>query len=65
MRIVKKEEEVVLPDVDIKQLLSFINPQELSTFISEYASTNPEFKGFFVKFRAFLFLNMPCLYFII
>ena len=27
MRIVKKEEEVVLPDVDIKQLLSFINPR--------------------------------------
>ena len=44
MRIVTKEEEVVQPDVDIKQLLSFINPQELSKFISEYASMNPEFK---------------------
>lgn len=44
MRIVTKEEEAVQPDVDIKQLLSFVNPQELSTFISEYASTNPEFK---------------------
>lgn len=44
MRIVTKEEEVVQPDVDIKQLLSFINPQELSKFISEYASTNSEFK---------------------
>ncbi len=49
MRIVKKEEEVVLPDVDIKQLLSFINPQELSTFISEYASTNLEFKAALLK----------------
>ena len=38
------EEEVVQPDVDIKQLLSFINPQELSKFISEYASMNSEFK---------------------
>ena len=44
MRIVTKEEEVVQPDVDIKQLLSFINPQELSKFISEYASMNSEFK---------------------
>ena len=33
MRIVTKEEEVVQPDVDIKQLLSFISPQEISTFI--------------------------------
>ena len=49
MRIVTKEEEVVQPDVDIKQLLSFINPQELSKFISEYASTNPEFKAAFLK----------------
>ena len=44
-----KEEEVVQPDVDIKQLLSFISPQELSTFISEYASTNPEFKAALLK----------------
>ena len=49
MRIVTKEEEVVQPDVDIKQLLSFINPQELSKFISEYASTNSEFKAAFLK----------------
>ena len=49
MRIVTKEEEVVQPDVDIKQLLSFISPQEISTFISEYASTNPEFKAAFLK----------------
>ena len=33
--------------VDIQQLLSFIDPQELSKFICEYASTNLEvFKGF-------------------
>ena len=44
-----KEEEVVQLDVDIKQLLSFISPQELSTFISEYASTNPEFKAALLK----------------
>ena len=49
MRIVTKEEEVVQPNVDIKQLLSFISPQEISTFISEYASTNPEFKAAFLK----------------
>jgi len=49
MRIVTKEEEVVQPDVDIKQLLSFISPQEISTFISEYASTNPEFKAALLK----------------
>ena len=30
--------------VDIQQLLSFIDPQELSKFICEYASTNLEFK---------------------
>ena len=49
MRIVTKEEEVVQPDVDIKKLLSFISPQEISTFINEYASTNPEFKAAFLK----------------
>ena len=49
MRIVTKEEEVVQPNVDIKQLLSFISPQEISTFINEYASTNPEFKAAFLK----------------
>lgn len=30
--------------VDIQRLLSFIDPQELSKFICEYASTNLEFK---------------------
>lgn len=31
-------------DVDIQQCLSFIKPRELSLFVCEYASTNPEFK---------------------
>src|SRR5699024_3008519 len=30
--------------VDIQQLLSFVNPQELSQFIYEYASMHSEFK---------------------
>ena len=34
-----------LSDVDIQQCLSFIKPQELSQFVCEYASTNPEFKA--------------------
>ena len=60
MRIVTKEEEVVQPNVDIKQLLAFISPQEISTFISEYASTNPEFKGFLLHniFQNFIKIHL-------
>lgn len=43
--IVIKEEKPVQPDADIQRLLSFVKPQELSRYISEYASTNPEFKA--------------------
>ena len=42
---VEVEEAVVIDEtVDIQQLLSFANPQELSQFIYEYASMHPEFK---------------------
>ena len=42
---VEVEEAVVIDEtVDIQQLLSFANPQELSQFIYEYASVHPEFK---------------------
>lgn len=42
---VEVEEAVVIDEtVDIQQLLSFVNPQELSQFIYEYASMHPEFK---------------------
>ena len=41
----KVEVAVVIDEtVDIQQLLSFVNPQELSQFIYEYASMHPEFK---------------------
>ena len=42
---VEVEEAVVIDEtVDIQQLLSFVNPQELSQFIYEYATMHPEFK---------------------
>ena len=42
---VEVEEAVVIDEtVDIQQLLSFANPQELSQFIYEYASMHSEFK---------------------
>lgn len=42
---VEVEEAVVIDEtVDMQQLLSFVNPQELSQFIYEYASMHPEFK---------------------
>lgn len=41
---IKEVSKPCLPFVDIQQLLSFIDPQELSKFICEYASTNLEFK---------------------
>ena len=42
---VEVEEAVVIDEtVDIQQLLSFVNPQELSQFIYEYASMHSEFK---------------------
>ena len=43
--IVITEEKPVQLDADIQRLLSFVKPQELSRYISEYASTNPEFKA--------------------
>ena len=40
---VEVEEAVVIDEtVDIQQLLSFVNPQELSQFIYEYATMHPE-----------------------
>lgn len=42
---VEVEEAVVIDEtVDIQQLLSFVNPQELSQFIYEYATMHLEFK---------------------
>lgn len=42
---VEVEEAVVIDEtVDIQQLLSFVNLQELSQFIYEYATMHPEFK---------------------
>ena len=40
--------------VDIQRLLSFIDPQELSKFICEYASTNQREKITELKFKKFL-----------
>lgn len=41
------EEKTIQLDADTQQLLSFTNPQELSQFVCEYASTHPEFKTAF------------------
>jgi len=47
---VEVEEAVVIDEtVDIQQLLSFVNPQELSQFIYEYASMHSEFKTAFLN----------------
>ena len=44
MKVEVEEAVVINETVDIQQLLSFVNPQELSQFIYEYASMHPEFK---------------------
>ena len=44
MKVEVKEAVVIDETVNMQQLLSFVNPQELSQFIYEYASMHPEFK---------------------
>lgn len=44
MKAEVEEAAVIDETVDIRQLLSFVNPQELSQFIYEYASMHSEFK---------------------
>ena len=44
MKVEVKEAVVIDETVNMQQLLSFVNPQELSQFIYEYASMHSEFK---------------------